>query len=282
MEMLNSTINLIQSSNIFNIILYVSGSFLILCSFVPISLIFCVFYTNRSLLHNSVNMFIVNLIVVDLIKIVLNQPIFTYSIYLLTEYKRTSVESAYFRDLNMVCGMHTFLNVLFEIVQSLSFVAISYERFKIVLTPMLNAAKRLILSKILIAVSWSLSLFLAILIAFIISIYSNFSNFSTERIGCFADIYHSSYTYDSEPSITYFNQSSYLEQQSFANLQNKVLDVFHFCTSVMCIVTSGYFYMQIFLFLRFHEEKMSKHQRQNNQIEPFAAVAANTRTKSIK
>jgi hypothetical protein len=96
---------------------------------------------------------------------------------------------------------------------------------------------------------------------------------SSDRLGCFLDIYHL--------KILLANLSSYnhLEIEGIRNMQNNYIDLFHLIFSVVGFMLSGYFYTRIILFLKLHEKKIFKKvdtTEQNNPIQAFAVTLNQT------
>jgi hypothetical protein len=136
-------------------------------SLVSISFLLFIFFKNKSLIKNSVNIFVLNLVFIDLAQAAIHLPIFSYSIELIFVAERiNTLIDSFFGKSNIICNLNSFMSTLFETAQVLSFVVISYERFKIVLSPLLNQSNRFKLSKILLSLSWTFSLLITIFYVF--------------------------------------------------------------------------------------------------------------------
>jgi hypothetical protein len=271
------------NTDFYNSTLFFVGSLCVLLSLCSISLLFFIFLTNRSLINNSVNMFILNLVFIDLIRALVHQPIFLYSVGFLSDasdlfarISNSTVASydwhSFFFKINVLCGVNSFLNLVFEIAQMLSFVAISYERFNIVLSPMLNQAKRLGISRILLAVIWTVAICSTAILLVIVSFFSSFKNLSTTQIGCLVDIFHVNVRLVSPYSLIYNetetnSTADIYELDSIRTMQNKVLDLFHLTFTAVAFALSGYFYTRIILFIKFHEKNLFKKVGAKNAVD---------------
>lgn len=160
------------------LLMYTILGLITFASLLIIILLASIFKKNPSLTRNSVNIFILNIIFVDLLRCVINAPIYSLSVYLAFDEFISGREagindrSSNYLALVVVCNLNTTLGVLFEIEQLLSFLAISYERFKIVRSPLLNANKRAVLAKLLLIFTWFISVCLSAIIIFFVSYIS--------------------------------------------------------------------------------------------------------------
>lgn len=172
--------------------MYVILSLICTASLLVIFLLGYIFKQNKSLVNNSVNVFILNIIFVDLLRCLVQMPVFSLGIHLtfdelsnkpnpinqMKNYEKNHNNNNNYQMLIVGCNLNITLSVLFEIVQLLSFLGISYERYKIVHSPLLNSNKRFFLAKILLTLTWIVAIFLTALVLLCVSIFSGMNFFS--------------------------------------------------------------------------------------------------------
>jgi hypothetical protein len=251
-----------------SIAFYASGALFIALALISITLLFFIFHKHRSLINNSVNIFVLNVVAIDLAKALLQQPVFLYSVgsILLAETSDLFQKSSNNQNgsATVLCGINASLNLVFEVAQMLSFVAISYERYKIVLSPLLNQTKRLVLAKRLLALIWCVAL--SVMITLTLAVFLAMSG---ENVGCAIDVFHyhaqknvavmhkngANFTYiKSSSNLAFYNSSRAWKR----NLQNWSFDAFLLVFTAVSLLITGYFYARIILFLKLHEENMAK------------------------
>lgn len=163
-------------------IIYVILFLITMASLSVIGLLAYIFKVNKSLVYNSVNIFILNIVFVDLLRCIVLVPIYSTSIHLSfdeltgsssSSTNMSSIDKPNYLYLIVLCNLNMTLTVLFEIVQLFSFLAISYERFRIVHSPFINANKRFFLAKLWLASTWFVSVVLSASIVFAISYISS-------------------------------------------------------------------------------------------------------------
>ena len=121
-----------------------------------------------------------------MLRCLIQKPVFSFSIHLALDelnnvnnnaWTSTSQQKSDKNYLLMIvgCNLNITISVMLEIVQLLSFLAMSYERYKIVHSPFLNSNKRLFLAKILLVLTWLIAIGLTGLLVLIISIFSSIS-----------------------------------------------------------------------------------------------------------
>lgn len=188
MSVVREAFHMSEKYNIFVIVMYVVLSLITLASLLVIFLLGYIFKQNKGLINNSVNIFILNIIFVDLLRCLIQMPVFSFSIHLALDELNNVNNNAWTSskqksDKNYLlmivgCNLNITISVMLEIVQLLSFLAMSYERYKIVHSPFLNSNKRFFLAKILLVLTWFIAIGLTGLLVLIISIFSGiFSKF---------------------------------------------------------------------------------------------------------
>lgn len=216
-------------------------------SILIVSFLSFLFSRNKSLFNNSVNYFIINLISIDVLKSVINIPLIVYSLEMISN----GLSSQNDLERNMICNTQAFLTALFETIQLLSFTAVSFERFRMVKSPLLASIVRIKLTRKLLLVTWSLSLTLVSFLYLTISVESNFENFSNQNNRCFVDFFH----------IFIFHSNNLKIDQAKAviklNLiQNVIFDAYNLSITVVCTILSSLFYIKISIFLKNHKLEM--------------------------
>lgn len=238
-----------------------------LVSLFIIFLLIYIFKKNKSLIKNSVNIFILNLVFVDLLRCLIQLPIYSLSIHFTFSETYQILTNLSYTYLTVLCNLNIGFNLLFEIVQLLSFLAISYERYKIVGSPFLNSNKRLSLAKILLIFTWFLGITLTITFILVISLISNFQNFSSTKNSCYLDVFSLAFDmyYNTNSKQLLYEQT----QVDLRNKQNDIVDYFHLIFSIISFSITGYFYTRIILFLKFHEKNLFTLAKGNNKVEPI-------------
>lgn len=251
-------------------VLYVLIVSIIVCSLLIILLLLYIFKKNRSLINNSVNIFILNIVLTDALKCFVQLPIYALSIHVTfaqSTHNYPEAQADYFLS-NVVCNLNLIVMLISEIVQLLSFLGISYERYKIVISPFLNSNKRLRLSRILLLFAWIISIVLTSVFFLIITLVAERENFSASSYGCYLDVYNSliGVVTADEGQIHFDADDFYLR-----DLENNIVDYFHLTFSLSSFLLTGYFYVRIILFLNFHEKNVFKFKTKavpNNKVEP--------------
>lgn len=226
-----------------------------ICSLISFASIFLIislmkiFYQHKSLIKISVNIFMINLVILDLFKCITLLPMFSYSIY--TMYPISVSEYTHGYE-NTYCYTEAFLSLGIEIAQYLSFVAISYERFKIILSPHLNSTKRLLMAKVLLAMSWILSLAISLTLLLLLIFLQNEESHNKEIEVCDLHLYHR-FSFDYLDYSNGTTNSSLHYVYDFAN----IYDYTYIFMYVACFLLSTYFYTRIIHFLKLHEKRIS-------------------------
>ena len=249
-------LSLSNGSFIFKNFMQAFSSIIIVSSLAIILFLFHLFFKNKTLIKNPVNIFIINLILVDFLKSLIHLPLFCINLEAIL-----NPASELRSKTDFICNLNLILTILFETVQLYSFIAISYERLRMVNYPLLLAAKRLRLSLILLILTWTLSISTTVLFYLIVSYHSNFVNINQNQ--CYLDLFHllgsnnfdNSNNYSSNLTLSSNLDANYLEFEK----QNEIIDIYHLVFTFITIGITFLIYLRILILLKEHDRKLSQH-----------------------
>ena len=222
-------------------VIQVISAVIVVISLAIILFVVFLFKKNKSLVKNSINIFILNLILIDLLKCCFYIPMLTYGLELIVvNYLNKSTTNANMEEI--VCNLNSVLVIFFETIELISFTAISYERQRMIISPLTLPNKRINFSKAVLIVTWTIALVLTLIVFVGISYQSNFDNLNPNTNNCHLYIFHITNVSDSKAMRLNY-------------VQNKVYDYYHLAITFVSFGITLYFYLKIFYYLKMHEQK---------------------------
>nr|QVK45774.1 G protein-coupled receptor [Proales similis] len=254
-------------------ILIVLGSVIFFASILIIILLLVIFRKNKSLIKNSINIYILNLASIDLIKCLLHLPVFIASIETINNIENSLLANRYLQ-INLVCTVNSALSTLFEVLQFASFVSIAYERLQMIISPLNNPQKRLLIAKLFLLFNWIVAIFLTILIQVVIAVVSNYRNLSSTEHGCFVDLFHISIH-----MLELLSGNETLDDRTIYSefeFQTALFDYSYLAYTLACFSLTIFCYLRIIWFLNRHEKNLFKQNKVESAKENKNAETVDT------
>jgi hypothetical protein len=224
--------------------------FISLFSITIIIFVFYIFAKHKNILKSSVNYFMLNLIIVDFMKAIISIPFIAYSFD--TILNRNIFEYFNNIEVNILCNSNIFLTCFFETIQLISFAAISFERLRMVKSPLIAINVRIKLTKKLLIATWSTATLLWFILFLTISTVSGFKNLNFQNNECFVDIFQI-YVFGLFQNTT---SEVYKTKIDIMAHQNIIYDSYNLLITIMVLFFSIYNYVKISLFLKHHKIEM--------------------------
>jgi len=173
-----------------------------------------------------------NLIIVDFMKAIISIPFIAYSFD--TILNRNIFEYFNNIEVNILCNSNIFLTCFFETIQLISFAAISFERLRMVKSPLIAINVRIKLTKKLLIATWSTATLLWFILFLTISTVSGFKNLNFQNT----------------------TSEVYKTKIDIMAHQNIIYDSYNLLITIIVLFFSIYNYVKISLFLKHHKIEM--------------------------
>ena len=154
------------------VFIHTLSALIVLSSSLIIIFILYLFYKNKHLIKNTINIFILNIIINDLLKCIIYIPIVNISFHIVLEMLRNysdGIRPAISTQRLILCNLNCATGVFFETIQLIGMILISFERYKIIVSPPKTSRRQFQLAKGLIYASWVVSLLFTFVVFVVIS-----------------------------------------------------------------------------------------------------------------
>lgn len=261
---------------IIGILIHVLSGFMIISSIFIISFLLYLFFKNKHLIRNTINLFILNIIVNDLLKSIIYIPVSNVSFQIVIDTLQivgnNETQPINLIQRNILCNLNFLSGIFFETIQLMAMTLISFERYRMITFPPKTPSKQMQLTKWMILISWIFSLSLTLLVFSAISYVSDFENLKGHH--CHIDLFYLNlYSFDNHISQ---GSVGYSKERDVSLLQNQIYDGYNITITIAAIGVIFWFYAKIYFYLKLHEKKISEkkivNRHKSNMVSPVRFV----------